>query len=1117
MISFSPMLSKTGGSVVKNSGNKILLNLYDEQLTTINGIKFTHREIDIITSIIHMRGASKIASLLSISTRTVETHTANIMRKMDTNSREGIIDFVERAGHAPWIDKHYQTLLIQTGFKKLLRGIFQLTQNRPIICSIIYEYEQGETISFLSTLKEHLSLCGIKTILHEVSEEQPASRTLLTEKHLSQSHVIYVIPHRFTKKKQILEGPDFIKKNLLNCSSFTFLLCGGSNGEVPKNGLNIDYVGFGGQYDYFSSFFNILKRILPDISLDKIIADFKKNHEITQDSASGKDLLGTGFHLKKDQLEGNFSKKKLFWFAAISLVVVTFMGLGLFVFKQSKINLKSQGDVKLASSIRSDLVVPTDHTFLNRPNIISKLKESLKDNEGIQSVALVGIGGAGKTTIARRYALQQNANIVWEINASTRENLKDSFERLAYALCKSEEEKEILVGLQNIKNKMERDEKILLFVKEKLKAISHWFLIYDNVEKFNDIQKYFPCDSTVWGKGKIIVTTSDSNTKNNSLIHNFIQIGELSSQEKLMLFMKIMKNEGKMQLTPEQEQQADTFLIDVPPFPLDVSIAAYYIKSTHTPYVKYLEGLKENSNDFETIQTNVVKEASDYTKTRYRIVTLSLKQLIDTHEDFADLLLLMSLLNSQNIPRSLLSNYKSDVIIDNFIYNLKKYSLVTSESSSNTIPTISIHRKTQEISLAYLVKRLNLSHSSPLLNSIVSTLEDYITDAIDKEDFSRMKLLIAHCDTFLKYDHLLTETMKSSIGGALGCIYYYLKHNHKAKQLLEENLAILKLHYGADHVKIARILVYLGNFYRVIGDYEKAKNLLEHSLIIYKKHPNYVRHARALGYLGVVYRDLGDYQRAKTLLEQSLTIHEKYSENRIGHAWVLAHLGNVYMILGDHEKAKVLLEQSLSIYRKYAEDYVGVSWVLCHLGTVYKLLGNYSKAKNLLKQSLLITRKYFSDDHLYVASGLSSLGSVYTEIGSYQKAKSLLKDSLIVYEKNYGKNHIETAHVLRMLGEAYCEEGDIETAEDLINKSLLVFQQKNYPESYKSYESLAALYLKKAQQASLDDDLKQAQNFRAQAIRYLKQALVIANTCFTNDSTHIARIHSKLTFLEAPQ
>jgi tetratricopeptide (TPR) repeat protein len=463
----------------------------------------------------------------------------------------------------------------------------------------------------------------------------------------------------------------------------------------------------------------------------------------------------------------------------------------------------------------------------------------------------------------------------------------------------------------------------------------------------------------------------------------------------------------------------------------------------------------------------------------------------------------------------LLSHYKNDVVVDNFIYNLKKYSLVTSESLSNSISTISIHGKIQEISLSYLVKILDLSNSSPLLRSIATTLEDYIVDATDKEDFSRMNLLVAHCETFLNHDNLLNEEMKSSIGGALGCVYYYLRHNLKTKQLLEENLTNLRRYYGENHEKIARILVYLGNFHRGLGDYEKAKNLLEQSLLIYKKNPNYVRSAKALGYLGAVYRDLGEYKKAKVLLEQSLVIYEKYSPNHIGHAWILAYLGNIYMILGDYEKAKMLLEQSLMIYKKQSEDYVGVAWVLGYLGTAHKSLGEYDKAKNLLEQSLLITRKYFSDDHIYVAAGLSSLASVYTEMGNYQKAKSLLKDSLTVYEKNYGKNHIETARVLRMLGEAYYVEGDMETSEDLLNKSLLVFQQKNYPESYKSYESLAALYLKRAAQATNEGDTKQAQNFTNQSINYLGQALEIVKNCFAEDSTHTTRIQVKLNALSS--
>lgn len=1104
---------------MKNDENNMAFNLYDDQLTTINGIKFTHREIDIIASIIHMRGASKIASLLSISTRTVETHTANIMRKMDANSREGIIDFVERMGHSPWINKHYRNLLIKTKFKKLLHEMSRLTHNKSIVCSIIYEPDQTESEGFLFTLKEHLDLCGIKTTLHKTSNQESIEQSILHEKHLPTTHIIYKMPQRYAdqfqtnKAKHPLDFSQLIQKILPNCCSLTFLICDENNSSISQEMLDMGFVSFGGQQVYLSLFFNILERILPSIKRDKIVMEFLNGLESPSDDPES-NLLPTSPNSKIERQQLPILKNRKIWAVSISTIICIFIGVGI-SHKQSKVKSTSHANVKPAISIRSDLIVPTESTFLNRPNIIAKLEDSLKDDEGIQAVALVGIGGAGKTTMARRFALAQDANIVWEVNAVTREDLRDSFERLAYALCKSEKEQKILVGLQNIKNKMERDEKILLLVKEKLKSISNWFLIYDNLEKFTDIQKYFPCDSTVWGKGKIIVTTSNSNTKNNSLIHNFIQIGELTPQEKLSLFIKIMTNEDSTHFTPTQVEQANNFLSDIPPFPLDVSIAAYYLKSTHTPYVKYLEGLKENSKDFEIMQTNVAREASDYTKTRYKIVTLSLKQLIDTHKDFCDLLLLMSLLNSKNIPRILLSNYKNDVVVDNFIYNLKKYSLVTNESSANAISTISIHNKIQEISLAYLLKTLSLTNSSPLLDPIATKLEDYIVDAIDTEDFSRMKLLVAHCETFLNHDNLIAEPIKSSIGGALGCIYYYLRHNHKAKQLLEENLENLKLYYGDNHVKMARIMIYLGNFYRTQGDYEKAKSVLERSLIIYKTNPHDIRSAKALGYLGAVYRDLGDYKKAKILLEQSLLLYEKYTEHPIGHAWVLVHLGNIYMILGDYKKAKVFLEQSLVIYKKQSEEYVGVAWVLRHLGTVYKLAGDYETAKNLFEQSLIITKKYFSDSHIFVASGLSSLGGVYTELGNYQKAKSLLEESLTVYEKNYGSKHIETARVLRMLGQAYCAEGEMETSEDLINKSLLVFQQKKYPESYKSLESLGDLYMKKATLAMIEGDKKQAQHFNHQSINYFKQALIIGHDYFSEDSQHIIRMQEKLNNISA--
>lgn len=861
---------------------------------------------------------------------------------------------------------------------------------------------------------------------------------------------------------------------------------------------------FGDQEDYFCcSFFKVLKRILPEINLDKVIADFKGKQESEQDIFESS--LHTHLPNLADDVKTNaIFKKKTVLLGALPILLV------LFVLKYGEFNGKSQTDAKLTASIRSDMVIPTSSTFLGRLHVIDQIEKSLNDNGAIKTVAIVGIGGAGKTTIARKYALQQNANIVWEINAATREDLRESFERLAYALCKTEEEKTILMGLQNIKNNLEKDQKILLFVKERMKRISNWFLIYDNVEKFTDIHNYFPGDASVWGNGKVIITTNNSNTKNNNFIHNFVSIGELSPQEKLELFLKIMDDENFQGFTAGQKEQANVFLNDIPPYPLDISIAAYYLKSTNTPYGEYLERLKENRNDFDVIQTNVVKEASGYTKTRYGIIILSAKELITINKDFQDLLLLISLIGHQNIPKSLLAQYKGHTIADNFIYHLKKYSLVTNDSFSSSIPTFSIHKKTQETILSYLINALTLSDRSPLLNVMTATVENYVLDAVDKEDFSRMKLLAPHGEILLNRDDLLSEATRSSLKGALGCIYYYLKHYPKIKEFLEENLVDLKYYYGDKNDKIARILVYLGNFYRSLGDYERAKTLLEQCLVICKETPNHLRRAKAFGYLGTVYRDLGNYKQAKNLFEQSLTIYEKYSPNSIGHAWILTYLGNIHRILGNYDKARILLEQSFALYKKASEDYVGAAWALGYIGTVHRLLGDCRTAKDYIEKALLITKKHFSDDHIYVAHHMSALAKVYIKTGDYQSAKTLLKGSLNVYEKNYGQNHVGTASVLRKLGEAYLLEGDLDASEDLINKSLLICQQKNSPESFKSLESLASLYLKKAIQARNEGEVKQAQSLSNRAIHYLKQSLKIIKDYFPEDSPHATKIQLKL-------
>lgn len=71
---------------------------------------------------------------------------------------------------------------------------------------------------------------------------------------------------------------------------------------------------------------------------------------------------------------------------------------------------------------------PNAQCFLERHYIIQKMHKALeKQSKPIKMIAISGIGGAGKTTLARQYTKRFPVAIVWEINAETPETMLSSF------------------------------------------------------------------------------------------------------------------------------------------------------------------------------------------------------------------------------------------------------------------------------------------------------------------------------------------------------------------------------------------------------------------------------------------------------------------------------------------------------------------------------------------------------------------------------------------------------------------------------------------------------------------------------------------------------------------
>jgi len=1107
--------------------------MYLDSLKELNHIKFTHREIDILACLLSGKSAKNISQFLSVAAKTIETHMRNIMLKLDCKSRDDVIECIENSDKLHLMKRHYLSLLEEKVFEKKLKKIAELISDQAPTCLIVNLVDHEKSNSILSNLETHLKLAGLKVLINtkEIHTNFPDPKKELQNSEAN--FVIYALSEntfRHLEHKSIYKKTNIgeIIKSISQTSHAQLLIHTKQDSTkiAPKKLLNHPSVNFMSIENYYLIFFDIVRKLIQIPQVQTICNSFKEQNQTIYNSSESKkqDIFSEIKNQKIQTLlnkmksflalfyNGNESQKKVIYRSLILLLVGAFSFLCFSLIENTKITTGNLRKNQEKFTIRQDLVLPTEALLIQRPIVTHEISKPLEGTQGIQAIALVGIGGAGKTTLARHYARLQDASVVWEFNAETKEDLNDSFEALADALARTEEEKKHVRELQDIQDVEEREKKVILFVRDELKNLSNWILIYDNVDKFTGIQAYFPHDARSWGEGKVILTTRDKNIESNSYIDKTIYIGELSPKEKLDLFLKIMNNGNLNQLTSYEKTKAKKFLEEIPPFPLDVSIAAYYIKTTNIPYKKYINHLKENTKDFELVQENVLKEATEYTNTRYNIITLSLQSLISSHRDFLDLLMFVSILNFKNIPKDLLSAYKGDIVLDNFIYHLKKYSLVTTESpSTDFLPSFfSMHRSTQEISLDYLLKNLNMEQKDKLLQNILKLVIKHVTKVTDVEDIPRIKNLIAHCEVLLQNNHILDVETKITLKSKLGYIYYYLNDYPKAKSILEACLADIQANNYKNYEKLAHVLRCLGDVYSELGEHEKAISFCEQSLKIYREYlpENHTGYPRALAYLGNVYRRLGNYQKAKDLYEKTLAIYNQHKpEDRTREARVLAHLAITHKELGNYETAKELLKESLGIYTaEYSDNHTRVAWVLAHLGSVYKYLGKFEKAKALLELSLTIYRQNFSENHIRIGWATSLLGGAYSGLQDYQTAKKLIESSLVTYEKTLGKNSTEMARVLRKLGNVYILVGQFDKGEALVNNALEILEKHNHPDRYACLEILGKLYLTKSDQVKVQGDNQQAESYKEKGLNYLKEADAIIHTHFPPNSPHQQRI-----------
>ena len=263
--------------------------------------------------------------------------------------------------------------------------------------------------------------------------------------------------------------------------------------------------------------------------------------------------------------------------------------------------------------------------------------------------------------------------------------------------------------------------------------------------------------------------------------------------------------------------------------------------------------------------------------------------------------------------------------------------------------------------------------------------------------------------------HPSTATSLNNLAG----LYKSMGRYDRALPLFESALEIRKSELGDRHPSTATSLNNLAGLYHSMGQYDRALPLFESALEISRselgdRHPDT---ATSLNNLAALYRSMGQYDRALPLVESALEIYQsELGDRHPSTAASLNNLAELYYSTEQYDRALPLVQSALEINQsELGNQHPETATSLNNLAELYRSMGEYNRAILLLEQSLEIRKSGLGNHHPDIGSCLTTLSLVYYDINQYQKSLSYVQEALEIYFLTLGENHPKTQNLRDLL------------------------------------------------------------------------------------------------------
>jgi tetratricopeptide (TPR) repeat protein len=669
--------------------------------------------------------------------------------------------------------------------------------------------------------------------------------------------------------------------------------------------------------------------------------------------------------------------------------------------------------------------------FVGREDLLIQLTTYLGSNQigVINQVASVGLGGIGKTELAKEFVHQNKNNygLVWWMRAESLDTLLEDYQRLAKTL-----------GVPDPEGT--RTHEWVDAVKMRLHERGFFLLVFDNAEDPKQIKEFLPTN------GHILITS-----RNQDWITT-IGVPPFGIKDMADYFEKVF---GQDHPYPK----ADIALLGetLGYLPLAVVHAVGYLREEKTAGVT----INDYLSLFNSLKSEILnREERVLTDKECVFITwdATTKKIVQHNPQAVELITMCAFFSPEDIPKAVLlewikhkqkiplSDVQAQWALSAALRELKRYSMITV-----THDTVSVHRLVQSVTqskLSFQQQKLVVEQalevlfklwsfkeaitetwraSEPLLSHIKAIWEIVQSNdalLLEKKGLSQLWEMCNgigsyYCQVKVDYSYAvqLAQTLIQTFNGLadplfdgekalayvqLASAYGFRDGNHCETSVNAINEAKKFLEGGAEMKPLykANILQAVAKSYKYRLMYDDAEAHYTQAIGIYNEVNTLeanVKAAMARNDLALVYARRAEQKsvvnwrecldQAEALLNQSLRFlnRETFPHPNVNRGMVMANLGFVEKVKGDnlgdashHHTMKTFYENSLAEYEAiYSDnpDHPKLAMPLSSLAYAYEKIGDFSKALELYSRSLKLIESSVSKNEMWRIGMLKQIDS----------------------------------------------------------------------------------------------------------------------------------------------